>query len=158
MHIDEFLEKKGQNVDSYLFWRAAIIVCDAIINHAHRTHHWHARRQLQIQMKRQAELLQIADMCEYVPENRRVTSEKRCSLGPRRSRQGNEHPMHNQPQWGRGDTYLYPFFINDIHNGTTTVQEALNLLAEVVGRWGTQLMVQSSLHKQTHQITYGITP
>lgn len=158
MHIDEFLQKKGQNVDSYLFWRAAIIVCDATINHAHRYASL-AREKAAAETNeaRRAELLQIADMCEYVPENpARNFREALQSMVLVGLAKAMEHPMHNQPQWGRGDTYLYPFFINDINNGTITVQEALSLLAEVIGRWGTQLMVQSGLHKQTHQITYGI--
>ena len=157
-HIDEFLQKKGQNVESYLFWRAAVIVCDATIVHAHR-YAALAREKAAAETNpaRKAELLQIAETCEYVPENpARNFREALQSMVLVGLSKAMEHPMHNQPHWGRADTYLYPFFINDINSGVLTAQEALSLLAEVIGRWGTQLMVQSSLHKKTHQITYGI--
>ena len=158
-HIDEYQAKKGQNIESYLFWQSAIIVCEATINHAHR-YAALAREKAaaEANAERKAELLMIADMCEYVPEYpARTFREALQSMVLVGLSKAMEHPMHNQPHWGRGDVYLYPFFINDINNGTLTAQEALDMLAEVIGRWGTQLMIQSSLHKQTHQVSYGIS-
>jgi len=157
-HIDEYLETKGQNIDSYLFWKSAIMVCEATINHAHR-YAALAREKAAAEPNaaRRDELLMIAEMCEYVPEYpARSFREALQSMVLVSLSKAMEHPMHSQPQWGRGDLYLYPFFIRDIREGKLTVQEAADLLAEVVGRWGTQLMIQSSLHKQTHQVSYGI--
>jgi pyruvate-formate lyase len=59
-----------------------------------------------------------------------------------------------------------PFFMRDIRNGTITMNQAMNMLAEVIGRWGTLIHIDTGFHKETHQITFafnsvnlgGITP
>ena len=157
-HIDDFMSHFGQNADQIFFWKSAIIVCEAIINHAHR---YAALAQTMAETEpdasRKAELLDIAGVCMRVPEyparNFREALQSMVLAGLGKAL---EHPMFNQPHWGRGDQYLYPFFINDINSGTLTAQDSLSMLAEVVGRWGTQHMIAGSLHKKTHQITYGI--
>ena len=157
-HIDDFLQNKTQEIEKYLFWRAAIIVCEATIRHAHRYADLAREKAAsEADPARRNELLDIAETLMRVPEyparSFREALQSMVIVGLTKAM---EHPFHNQPHWGRGDTYLYPYFINDINSGAITAQEALSMLAEVIGRWGTQLMVQSSLHKQTHQITYGI--
>ena len=157
-HIDRFLKNKTQEVEKYFFWKAAVIVCDAALALAKRYADL-AREKAAAENDpaRRDELLLIADTCDRVPAHpARSFREALQSMVLIGLMKALEHPMHNQPQWGRPDTYLYPFFIHDISAGTLTAQEALSLLAEVIGRWGTQLQVQSALHKQTHQITYGI--
>lgn len=157
-HMEDFLQNQGQEPDKFLFWRSAVIVCRACIDHAKR-YAALARKMAETEAdeKRKAELLDIAATCEYVPENparnfrEALQSMVLVGLG-----KALEHPMFNQPHWGRGDQYLYPFFINDINNNTITTEPALCMLAEVIGRWGTQHMIAGALHKQTHQITYGI--
>lgn len=158
-HIDNFLKNKTQEVEKYFFWKAAIIVCEATIDHAHRYADLaRAKAEQTDDPARKAELLDIAETLMVVPEfparNFREALQSMVIVGLMKAL---EHPFHNQPHWGRGDTYLYPYFIKDMNEGNITAQEALNMIAEVVGRWGTSLMVQSSLHKQTHQITYGIS-
>ena len=157
-HIEDFLISQRQNPDKLLFWKSAIIVCQACIDHAHR--YASLAREMaedEADPERKAELLDIAYVCDFVPENparnfrEALQSMVLVGLG-----KALEHPMFNQPHWGRGDQYLYPFFIKDINSGTLTLDHALNIVAEVVGRWGTQLMVSGTLHKQTHQITFGI--
>ncbi|MBQ1332997.1 MAG: hypothetical protein IIY36_08700 [Lachnospiraceae bacterium] len=157
-HIDEYLAEMTQESEKFIFWKAAVIICDAAIAVAHR-YAALAREKAAAEPDpaRKAELLDIAETCEYVPENpARNFREALQSMVLVGLMKAFEHPMHNQPHWGRGDTYLYPFFKHDIESGAITAQDALNMLAEVIGRWGTQLQVQSNLHKQTHQITYGI--
>ncbi|MBR0106659.1 MAG: hypothetical protein IJM13_05510, partial [Lachnospiraceae bacterium] len=157
-HIDEYLAEMTQESEKFIFWKAAVIICDAAIAVAHR-YAALAREKAAAEADpaRKAELLDIAETCEYVPENpARNFREALQSMVLVGLMKAFEHPMHNQPHWGRGDTYLYPFFKHDIESGAITAQDALNMLAEVIGRWGTQLQVQSNLHKQTHQITYGI--
>ncbi len=157
-HIDNFLKNKTQEVEKYFFWKAAVIICDATLALAKR--YADLAREMagkETDPARREELLLIASTCDHVPAYpARSFYEALQSMVLVGLMKGLEHPMHNQPHWGRGDTYLYPFFIHDINAGILDAQQALNLLAEVIGRWGTQLMVQSSLHKQTHQITYGI--
>ena len=67
-----------------------------------------------------------------------------------------EHPMHGNPHWGRADQYLYPFFINDIRSGALTAARAGELLADLIGRWGTQCFVQPRSQKLSHQINFCI--
>ena len=106
---------------------------------------------------RKAELLQIASVCEYVPENpARTFQEALQSMAIVGVCKNYEHPMHNNPQWGRGDQYLYPYFIRDINNGILTLEKAAELLAELIGRWGTQTFVSSESTKESHQINFGI--
>ncbi|MBN1905842.1 MAG: hypothetical protein JW927_12170, partial [Deltaproteobacteria bacterium] len=59
-------------------------------------------------------------------------------------------------QWGRGDQYLYKYFINDINSGRITLEKAAELLAELIGRWGTQTFIAAESLKQSHQINFAI--
>lgn len=157
-HMADFLANRRQDPDKYLFWKSAVIVCRACIDHAKR-YAALARKMAEAEPDdaRKAELLDIAATCDYVPENpARNLREALQSMVLTGLGKALEHPMHNQPHWGRGDQYLYPFFINDINSGAISAGQALNMLAEVIGRWGTQRMIAGALHQQTHQITFGI--
>ena len=157
-HIDAFIANRETNIDKIYFWKSAIIVCEAVIHHARR-YAALAREMAEAEMRpdRKAELLQIANVCEYVPENpARTFQEALQSMAIVGVCKNYEHPMHNNPQWGRGDQYLYPYFIRDIKNGTLTLEKAAELLAELIGRWGTQTFVSSESTKESHQINFGI--
>lgn len=157
-HIDAFIETGQTDIDKLHFWKSAIIVCEAAINHSHR-YAALAREMAEEEDKpdRKAELLQIAGICERVPEHpARSFHEALQSMAIIGVCKLYEHPMHNNPQWGRGDQYLYPYFIRDINNGTLTLERASELLAELVGRWGTQTFVASESLKESHQINFGI--
>lgn len=157
-HIDEFVEKQMQNASKVYFWKSVIMVCQAAIDFAHR----YAAQARELAAKeqnadRKAELQIIADMLEYVPENpARTFREALQFMAIIGIVKGIEHPMHNHPQWGRADQYLRPFFINDVRNGTITTERACDLLTELIGRWGKQILVDTGSHKETHQLTYGI--
>ncbi len=157
-HIDEFIATRQTNIDKLHFWKSAIIVCEAAISHSHR-YAVLAREMAEAEVNpdRKGELLQIADICEHVPENpARTFHEALQSMAIIGVCKFYEHPMHNNPQWGRGDQYLYPYFIQDVNNGTLTLERAAELLAELVGRWGTQTFVASESLKESHQINFGI--
>lgn len=157
-HIDAFITTRGTDVDKLYFWKSVIIVCEAAINHARR-YAALAREMAAAETRpdRKAELLQIAGNCERVPEHpaRSFQEALQCMaiIGVCKLY---EHPMHNNPQWGRGDQYLYPYFIQDINSGTITLDKAAELLAELIGRWGTQTFVASESLKESHQINFGI--
>ncbi len=61
---------------------------------------------------RKAELLEISRICRQVPEfpakSFREALQCMAIIGVCKNY---ENPMHNNPQWGRGDQYLYPYFI-----------------------------------------------
>jgi len=157
-HIDDFIANQRQDPSKFYFWKAAIIVCKACIELSHR-YAALARKMAETESdpKRKQELSEIAAACEHVPEYpARSFHEAIQSMAIVGLCKAIEHPMHNFPQWGRGDQYLYPFFINDIKSGKITAEQALNLLAELIGRWGTTIYVDTGTHKETHQITFAI--
>ncbi len=157
-HIDEFIRNKDTNIDKLHFWRSAIIVCEAAIAHAHR-YAALARKMAESETRaeRKAELFEIARICEYVPEHpARTFHEALQCMSIMGVCKNYENPMHNNPQWGRGDQYLYKYFINDINSGRITLEKAAELLAELIGRWGTQTFIAAESLKQSHQINFAI--
>lgn len=157
-HIDDFIASQQKGPDRIYFWKAAIIVAQACIDLSHRYASL-AREMAETEpdTDRKAELLDIAEACEHVPENpARNFREALQAMSITGICKGIEHPMHNYPQWGRADLYLYPFFSRDIKRGNINMDQATNLLAELIGRWGTQMYVDSGFHKETHQITFAI--
>ena len=157
-HINDFVENQGQNANKFWFWKSAIIVCEAIITLSHR--YAALAREMEKEETdpaRKKQLIEIAEACEHVPEfPARSFHEALQSMAITGISKGIEHPMHNHPQWGRGDQYLYPFFIRDIKTGTISVDKAVNMLAELIGRWGTTIYVDTGTHRETHQITFAI--
>jgi pyruvate formate-lyase/glycerol dehydratase family glycyl radical enzyme len=157
-HIDAFIANRETDIDKLYFWKSAIIVCEAAINHSRR-YAALAREMAEADARpdRKAELLQIAGICERVPEQPAGTfHEALQSMAIIGTCKLYEHPMHNNPQWGRGDQYLYPYFIRDIKSGAITLERAAELLTELIGRWGTQTFVASESLKESHQINFGI--
>jgi pyruvate formate-lyase/glycerol dehydratase family glycyl radical enzyme len=156
--MNRFIENRETDIDRFYFWKSAVIVCEAAINHSRR-YAALARQMAETEKReeRKAELLEIARICERVPENpARTFHEALQSMSIIGVCKNYENPMHNNPQWGRGDQYLYPYFINDINNGTITLEKAAGLLAELIGRWGTQTFVSAESLKESHQINFAI--
>jgi pyruvate formate-lyase/glycerol dehydratase family glycyl radical enzyme len=157
-NIDEFIANHGTDIDKVYFWKAAIIVCEAAINHSRRYAALaRTMSESEVRTDRKAELLQIAGICEHVPEHpARTFHEALQSMSIIGVCKLYEHPMHNHAQWGRGDQYLYPYFIRDINSGALTLERVAELLTELIGRWGTQTFVASESLKESHQINFGI--
>jgi len=157
-HIDDFVTNMRQDASKVYFWKSAIMVCEVAIHFAHR--YAAQARELAVKEKdegRKAELLKMAELCEYVPENpARTFQECLQCMAIVGIIKGIEHPMHNHPQWGRADQFFHPYLMNDLKNGTITIEKAVDLLSELVGRWGKQILVDTGTHKETHQITFGI--
>jgi len=157
-HIDDFIANMRQDPHKFYFWKAAIIVSRACIELSHR-YAALARNMAETEedQQRKQELLEIAAACEHVPEYpARNFHEALQSMAIVGICKAIEHPMHNHPQWGRGDQYLYPFFIQDVKEGKCSAEQALNMLAELIGRWGTTIYVDTGTHRETHQITFAI--
>jgi formate C-acetyltransferase len=157
-HIAAFIEKQDRDIDRLYFWKSAVIACEAAIAHARR--YAALAREMaaaETRPERRRELIRIADACEHVPEYpARNFHEALQSVAIAGVCKNYEHPMHNHPQWGRGDQYLYPYFISDIRSGAISLQEASDLLAELIGRWGTQTFVSTESSMESHQINFGI--
>jgi formate C-acetyltransferase len=151
---------KGPETDEQklLFWESVIIVCEAVIHHSRRYATLAKEMaESEINTERKRELLEIARVCERVPENpARTLHEALQSMAIVGVCKNYENPMHNNPQWGRGDQYLYPYFVNDLNKGTITLKKAAELLMELVARWGTQTFVAAESLKESHQINFAI--
>jgi len=156
-HISAFVDERDPDVSKLYFWQSAVITCGAVINHAHRYAALAEEMASNAAPARKAELLKTAEILRHVPENpARNFREALQSMAIVNVCKLLEHPMHNNAQWGRGDQYLYPYFIKDIGDGTLTVPEAGELLAELIGRWGTQIFVTNETQRESHQVNFGI--
>jgi formate C-acetyltransferase len=157
-HIEEFIENQETDIDKLYFWKSAIIVCEAAIDHSRR-YATLAKQTAEAEKseERRAELLEIVRICEHVPEYpARTFHEALQCMSIIGVCKNYENPMHNNPQWGRGDQYLYSYFMNDLNNGEITLERAAELLAELIGRWGTQTFVAAESLKESHQINFAI--
>ena len=155
--IDQFIADGQTDMNKVYFWKSAIIVLEAVINHARR-YAALAREMAEKETDSAAKerLQKIAEVCEYVPEHparnfhEALQSMAFCNLAKML-----ENPIQNYCHWGRADQYLYPYFINDLKNGVP-LEKMASQLADLIGRWGTQTFISSSSQKESHQINFGI--
>jgi pyruvate-formate lyase len=156
--IETFVANEETDIDRLYFWQSAVIVCEAAIAHSRRYADLADKMaEEETRPDRKAELREIGRLCRKVPENPATTfHEALQSMAIVGVCKYLEHPMHNNPQWGRADQYLYPYFLGDLESGTATLEDAASLLAELIGRWGTQTFVASESLKESHQINFGI--
>ncbi|MBQ1399585.1 MAG: hypothetical protein IIY83_03610 [Lachnospiraceae bacterium] len=157
-HIDDFRANGGTDIDSLFFWQSSVIVLEAAITLAHRYSDLAAEMALaEPDSVRAAELAQISAACAKVPEHPAESFHEALQamaiIGVCKCL---EHPTHANPHWGRGDQYLYDFFMNDLKSGKITLERAAQLLADLIGRWGTQTFMASASLKESHQINFNI--
>ena len=157
-HIEKWHEESCTDIDRLYFWQSTVIVLEAAINLAHR--YSELAKQMAAEehdADRAAELREIAETCAKVPEHPAESfHEALQSMAIIGVCKCLEHPPHANPHWGRGDQYLYPYFMDDIQSGRITLKRAGQLLADLIGRWGTQTMVESASQKESHQINFCI--
>ncbi len=118
------------NVERRPFLEAIITVCDAIVIWAKR----HARLAAEMAAKetdptRKAELQEIAETCEWVPENparnfREAMQSQWFTQMFSRIEQKTGTIISN----GRMDQYLYPFYKKDLEEGRITEDQATELI------------------------------
>ncbi|NLL38981.1 MAG: hypothetical protein GX254_05300 [Clostridiales bacterium] len=156
-HIEAYKAAGGTDIDKIYFWQSAIIVLQAVIDHAHRYADLaEAMASAEKDDRQKAHLLKIAETCRHVPANparnmrEALQSMQFCNLAKML-----ENPIQNNCHWGRADQYLYEFFKNDLENGVP-LEELSSMLADLIGRWGTQTFISSSTQKESHQINFGI--
>lgn len=109
---------------------AMVITCQAIIKYAHK----HAALALSLAEKendptRKQELLEIAESCQWVPENPPRTFREALQfywfihMALRK-----EAPYHSGPCPARIDQWTYPYYQKDLQEGRLTRQQAAELL------------------------------
>ncbi|HVN97270.1 MAG TPA: pyruvate formate lyase family protein [Syntrophorhabdaceae bacterium] len=116
-------------MDRYYFLRAVVIACEAVIKFAGR----HAELALAMAKTekdpvRKKELQEIAEICRRVPANPAKTFREalQSSWFVYMAMNLETAASHEIP--GRIDQYYYPFYENDLKEGTITRQEAAELL------------------------------
>ncbi len=112
------------------FLKAVVLVCDAIVEFANRYAKL-ARRMAEQEAdpRRKKELLEIADVCERVPENpARTFREAVQSQWFIQTVSRLEQRIGGTVGNGRIDQYFHPYYKKDIEEGRITKDEALELL------------------------------
>jgi formate C-acetyltransferase len=122
LRCNEKDEEKNQ------FWQAAEIACNAVIRYAERYAEEAERLCTQeSDEQRRKELKKIADICRHVPANpARTFHEALQSVWFTYS--ALRIVGHTLIQFGRFDQYLYPFYEQDLRNGTMTKEDVRKLL------------------------------
>jgi formate C-acetyltransferase len=117
-------------VEKAPFLKAAIMTCDAIVEFAHRYARL-ARRmaEQEADARRRKELLTIAEVCEWVPENpARTFHEAVQSQWFIQTVSRLEQRIGGTVGNGRIDQYFYPYYKKDMAEGRITKDQALEML------------------------------
>ena len=128
-HIAQLNEAIAEEKDKITFYRSIILVCDGIIRLANR----YAAKAVEMAQEekdtiRKLELLEIAEVCEKVPENPPTSFREALQfvwfvqLGGILS----ENPLALNP--GRFDQYMYPYYKADEEAGKIDYDTALELV------------------------------
>lgn len=111
------------------FYRSIVLVCDGIIRLANR-YREKAREMAaeEADQTRKAELLQIAEICDVVPENPPKSFREAMQFMWFTQMGGilSENPLAWNP--GRFDQYMYPYYKADKEAGVITADEAQELI------------------------------
>lgn len=155
--IKRFKEMEETDINKIYFWESATIVCEAMIHYAHRYAEL-ARQKAEKEpdTERRRELIKIADICEWVPENpARSFHEALQFMNFIMVGRGLEamYPL----LVGRIDQYLNPYFENDLREGRLTLERAAELLGSTLTLWGMKVVAPTGKTQQeTHQFSYSI--
>jgi len=155
--LQRFNEMKETDINKLYFWQSAIIVCEAMINYARRYAEL-ARRKAdeETDPKRRSELIEIAEICEHVPENpARTFHEALQCMNFIMVGRGLEamYPL----LVGRIDQYLRPYFEKDLREERLTLERAAELLGSALILWGMKVVVPvGQTQQETHQFSYSI--
>lgn len=130
--IDEKLEalpKKAGNVEKMEFYRACKIALNAMITYAHRYADLAEKTaESESDPKMKAELLSIAEVCRRVPEfpARNFREAQQAFWFTHLGIEIEQAGCGTSP--GRFGQYMYPFYKQDIENGTLTKEQVVTLL------------------------------
>ncbi len=155
--LQRFKEMKETDVNKLYFWQSAIIVCEAMIHYARRYAELARRKAAEeSNPERRKELIEIAGICEYVPEHSaRTFHEALQCMNFIMVGRGLEamYPL----LIGRIDQYLKPYFGKDIQEGRLTLDKAAELLGSTLTLWGMKVVVPvGQTQQETHQFSYSI--
>ncbi|OGO07658.1 MAG: hypothetical protein A2Y92_01575 [Chloroflexi bacterium RBG_13_57_8] len=155
--LQRFKEMKETDVSKLYFWQSAIIVCEAMIRYARRYAELARQKAArEPDPQRKNELMEIAAICERVPENpARTFHEALQCMNFIIVARGLEamYPL----LVGRIDQYVWPFLKKDLRAGSITLERAAELLGSALVLWGMKVVVPvGKTQQETHQFSYSI--
>jgi formate C-acetyltransferase len=140
---------KPESIDKYAFYKAILIVIEAVKTYAHRFSQLAKEKAEQAQGKRKEELLEISRICAKVPYEPAETFKEaiqsvwfiQCIL----QIESNGHSL----SYGRFDQYMYPYMKHDLDLNLINEEEIIELLTNLWIKTLTINKVRSFTHTQS---------
>jgi pyruvate formate-lyase/glycerol dehydratase family glycyl radical enzyme len=155
--IQRFQDMKETDVNKLYFWQSAVMVAKAMIHYARRYAELAREKAArETDPERKQELLEIAAICEYVPEHpARTFHEALQSINLLMVGRGLE--MMYPVLIGRIDQYLWPYLEKDLKDGKITLERAAELLGSALILWGMKTVIPTGKTQlETHQFSFCI--
>ncbi len=140
---------KPESIDKYAFYKAILIVIEAVKTYAHRFSLLAKEKAEQAEGKRKEELLEISRICKKVPYEPAETFKEaiqsvwfiQCIL----QIESNGHSL----SYGRFDQYMYPYLKHDLDLNLINEDEVVELLTNLWIKTLTINKVRSFTHTQS---------
>lgn len=143
-----------ENIDKYQFYKAILIVIDAVKTFAKRFSDLAKEKAENAEGKRKEELLEISRICLKVPyepaETFKEALQSTWFIQLILQIESNGHSL----SYGRFDQYMYPYYKHDIDNKLITEDEALELLTNL---WIKTLTI-NKVRSQSHTFSSAGSP
>ena len=143
-----------ENIDKYQFYKAVLIVIDAVKTFAKRFSDLAKEKAKNAEGKRKEELLEISRICLKVPyepaETFKEALQSTWFIQLILQIESNGHSL----SYGRFDQYMYPYYKHDIDNKLITEDEALELLTNL---WIKTLTI-NKVRSQSHTFSSAGSP
>ena len=143
-----------ENIDKNCFYKAVLIVIEAVKNFANRYSVLAKEKAEEAEGKRKEELLEISRICSKVPYESAETFQEAVQatwfIQLILQLESNGHSL----SYGRFDQYIYPYYKNDIEKGNITDDEVVELLTNL---WIKTLTI-NKVRSQTHTLSSAGSP
>lgn len=143
-----------ENIDKNCFYKAVLIVLQAVKDFAHRYAVLAREKAASASEERKAELLEIARICDKVPyepaESFQEAVQATWFIQLILQIESNGHSL----SYGRFDQYIYPYYKNSLDNGEITADKAVELLTNL---WIKTLTI-NKVRSQTHTLSSAGSP
>lgn len=143
-----------ENIDKYQFYKAVLIVIDAVKTFAKRFSDLAKEKADNAEGKRKEELLEISRICLKIPYEQAETFKEALQstwfIQLILQIESNGHSL----SYGRFDQYMYPYYKHDIDNKLITEDEALELLTNL---WIKTLTI-NKVRSQSHTFSSAGSP
>lgn len=137
---------KAESLNKYQFYKAVLIVIEAVKNFAKRYADLARDLAKDAKYKRKSELLEIAKICDHVPYEKSSSFKEATQavwfIQLILQIESNGHSL----SFGRFDQYINPFLEKDLENGNITKDEAVELMTNLWVKAMTINKVRSQAH------------